>query len=96
MALRFNAEKSQRKDTNTIEIAIDGDSYEELSESNQAREMAMQAAAQNGYGNAGVSGYTTPSPISTETGDILDGAEAFDPSRPRQGWRVIFTIVKRL
>lgn len=95
MPLRINTEKSSILSPQTIQIAIDGDTREEL-DSQMARDTALTYAGQHGFGNAGLSEAPLIGTIDTETNEIMDGAEALDPNRQRQGWRGLFKINKRL
>lgn len=95
MALVTNPGKSQITSPQTIEIAIDGDTREEV-DSQAARDLALATAGQHGYGNAGLSENPSIGAIDVETDEVLDGEAALDPSRQRRGYRGIFKINKRL
>ena len=94
MAIRVNPDKSGTLSQQTIQIAIDGDSLEEVQDQ-AARDLALQTAAQHGYGDAGLSEQPMCGAVDSETNEILDGAAALDPNRRKNGWRAVYKINKR-
>ena len=95
MALRVNMDKSglvPHSVPSQIRITIEGDNRDEL-DTPDARDLAIKAAADVGFGNVGFNNQPNIGPVDVATGEII---ETLDPKLKISCWRAEFELQQRL
>jgi len=72
-------------------VAVYGDTRVEL-EGKEAKDFALQALTAIGVSGVGLSNIEELAAIDAETGQPIDGMDAFDPTKRIAGYRVTFVF----
>jgi len=80
--------------TDKLRIVIDGADRGEV-ESKEARDLARTAAVEAGFGTGGMCDQPITGPIGPD-GEMMEGADALNPTIPVQGFRTEFTFAQRV
>jgi len=79
---------------NKFRVAIDGTERGDVDD-RAARDLAMETAAANGFGNGGLCDNAVIGPVGAD-GEMLDGHDVLDPAITVIGFRAEFMFANRV